>query len=384
MTKRKIALTISELPSEALASIAAYLPKTAVGFLAAAMPDDGTKVALVSSMEWESIDFLDIDKDVRLKLTDEDLDGFLRGIDAVSKVKCLKFSHLFAVTGHGLESLRGSTVLEGLDLSNIPSSDFDNSSGSGMARFYDWESGQFSDSDREFLRDCGGLFDGLLEGDKTSLSLQIMAPILESIIDTDSLRHLQFPNKWIKEDSEQFHNLFTRFKDHLNSSNPQCSNCPNICGIVELRGIQLGTCYSCLKNICMDCGEPDFRTREDNVCSNCNKYFCGDCATSTSCSECSARYCNKCNGDGRNENRFGLNRECELCGETYCRKCNPIDDCIGCSRWMCGKCERLIFHQGWGENVCERCYEDRMDFLDFDDDYSEDEYWDDTESDFEH
>jgi hypothetical protein len=51
---------------------------------------------------------------------------------------------------------------------------------------------------------------------------------------------------------------------------------------------------------------------------------------------------------------------------------------------MCGKCERLIFHQGWGENVCERCYEDRMDFLDFDDDYSEDEYWDDTESDFEH
>jgi hypothetical protein len=48
-TKRKRALTISELPTEALASIASYLPKTVVGFWAAAIPDDGTKAAILNA-----------------------------------------------------------------------------------------------------------------------------------------------------------------------------------------------------------------------------------------------------------------------------------------------------------------------------------------------
>jgi hypothetical protein len=73
-----------------------------------------------------------------LKLTDEDLDGFLRSINALSKVKSLKLCHMFAVTGRGLESLRRSTVLERLDLSNIPLSDFDNSNRS-FAFLYNWE-----------------------------------------------------------------------------------------------------------------------------------------------------------------------------------------------------------------------------------------------------
>ena len=120
---------IDNLSDELLICISNYLPKTNVALLASVFSSlnnsepSARGKSIISSFarrSWECIDFLDVDKDLRImKLTDNDIQGLLFCIDAVNNLKKLKLTHCFNFTGMGLQQLSNSVVLEQIDLSLV-------------------------------------------------------------------------------------------------------------------------------------------------------------------------------------------------------------------------------------------------------------------------
>ena len=65
---------------------------------------------------WSRLDFVDLGLVLCLRLTDDDLGAILMCIDAQRNLKQLTLTNCFLITGQGLQPLRGSGVLEKLDL----------------------------------------------------------------------------------------------------------------------------------------------------------------------------------------------------------------------------------------------------------------------------
>ena len=107
-------ITITQLP---LSAIADYLPTTSRGIFAVALSPadsfttdditDASKVLVLSNQsDWEKLDFSDYPD-----LTDNDLHQLLVLICAKNTLKILDINCCPKIIGHGLEPLRGSTVL---------------------------------------------------------------------------------------------------------------------------------------------------------------------------------------------------------------------------------------------------------------------------------
>ena len=64
----------------------------------------------------ETLDFKDVSSELASRLTDDDLRSILISVDAVNNLKKLVLTNCIKVTGIGLEPLRGSNVLQHLDL----------------------------------------------------------------------------------------------------------------------------------------------------------------------------------------------------------------------------------------------------------------------------
>ena len=62
------------------------------------------------------LDLLDLDKSLRMRLTDGDIAGILVYIDAVDNLEEIKLPYCINVRGDGLAPLRGSIVLKRADL----------------------------------------------------------------------------------------------------------------------------------------------------------------------------------------------------------------------------------------------------------------------------
>jgi hypothetical protein len=77
-------------------------------------------VSPVMSDEWNgSLDFGQIEKSLAEKLTDDHIHSIFMSIDAVNTVKTLRLTNCTNITGVGLEPLRGSTIIEHIDLQII-------------------------------------------------------------------------------------------------------------------------------------------------------------------------------------------------------------------------------------------------------------------------
>eukprot|EP00985_Skeletonema_marinoi_P000098 scaffold25_cov69-Skeletonema_marinoi.AAC.12 len=210
---------------------------------------------------WEEINFDVNEWLLCIELTDDDIAGMLACINAVQKLKRLYLTHCENITGRALEPLRGSTVLERLDLSLVGNHQ------------HSW-------------RECQ-----LLETD--------VIPILDSILDREnhSLKHLQFPYIWRKELDSFDRNLlgcereiqtgyFARFLQKYNETDYQqsirCQNCNtncrellSICREDERKyfGTQHFTCYDCLSHYCYNCSDEDAQFYL-NFCDLCDKFRC--------------------------------------------------------------------------------------------------------------
>ncbi|KAK1734932.1 hypothetical protein QTG54_014392, partial [Skeletonema marinoi] len=140
--------------------------------------------SLVTTGDWVALDFGDIEKDLSAKLSDEDIKGVLLSIDAVNNLRSLWLTNCIHITGVRLDPLRGSRIIQQIDLSLV--------------------------GDHESSK---------LDPEPTNSCAEVV-PILDSIIERGEecvLKHLQFPNEWRKERNTEsdFHAFITRYNDYL-------------------------------------------------------------------------------------------------------------------------------------------------------------------------
>ena len=261
---------ISDLPVGILVDVSAYLSKPSRAMLAAAFTAPSTSwqnndsmrrpssisTAIVSSSEWDTLDFMDIEKSLANRLSDDDMYAVLQCINAQDVLKKLKLTGCTNITGSGLIPLRRSVVLEQIDLSLLK-------------QYEDLE----SDGSSEMHH---------------SLSKDIVLPILDSIISSTttgcSLKHIQLPYSWKEEDDEgpmqEFSNRYDQYQENRGII---CSECTE-----RIRGqpwfmatnmLHYNTCYDCLKHYCEECSDNDDGTSPLNFCYTCKKDYCKDCDT---------------------------------------------------------------------------------------------------------
>ena len=258
---------ISDLPIGIIVDVSTHLSKPSKAIMAIAFtapssswqcdnltnrPSPISK-AIISSSEWETFDFEDIEKSLANRLSDDDMSAVLQCINAQDVLKKLKLTGCTNITGRGLSPLRGSVVLEQIDLSLIKKTeDIDN---------YIYGSSVIDHS----------------------MSKDVVLSILDSIISSIgcSLKYILLPCNWRTDDQlQQFAN---RYNQHLNGVN--CSKCTK--SIRSNQRIQwynlidkyhYNTCYSCLKHYCRDCSTSVTNHKGSlNCCTSCRKEYCLDC-----------------------------------------------------------------------------------------------------------
>lgn len=105
-----------EVAEAAMACLGTFLTTTERALFGVALGP--TRVSeMVTGKDVTGLDFLDIDKSLAERLTDDHLKNILINIDARNHLKVLKLTGCKGITGIGLEPLRESRVLELIDLS---------------------------------------------------------------------------------------------------------------------------------------------------------------------------------------------------------------------------------------------------------------------------
>ena len=291
------------LPSRALFAVALSPKHSAV----AASDERNTSVV---SDEWSTLNFGDIEKDLAERLSDRDISSFLKCIDAVNKLKTLKLTNCFHITGKCLEPLRGSTMIEQIDLSLV-----------GKNKSPDLDP-------------------------PPPISCDFVVPILDSIIEREgcSLRHLQFPYVWRKKrriGRVQFHEFLLRYNEMLsNRGIISCHNCSENLPEEDDRwidfsgdregnhyGIQHCTCCECLKYYCEYCVDDNGRVML-NYCGFCEREICADCQSSM--------------------------KWCDGCEKEFCVDCLDVIKCSGCDNTRCKYCLDCMYEQRCDE--CGGCF----------------------------
>lgn len=356
-------LHVSDLPIGFLVDVSAYLSKPSRALFAVAMTapssfwrDDvnsemrksATSQAIVSSTQWEALDFVDIEKKLAKKLSDDDVGAILTCINAKQTLKTLKLTGCVKIRGNGLEPLRDSAVLEQIDLSIVD------------------------------------LHEMPEDAPDSCIYEKCCLPILESIIASvhGSLKHVQFPQTWIGARSEHhirrrthlttkwLSDFLERFNQLFISRTLGCSRCDVSMGNCKnwvlgwpITGDQPRTCYSCTKhfcNLCVDETGQDFLRQ----CGISKKYYCSDCVPVSNwehcpmcgidmwCSCCEGLWCEECGVERLGRICSSCLCICECCGKRQCYDCAPNIECENCERVICEGCS-----DGSSDNVrrCDDC-----------------------------
>eukprot|EP00986_Skeletonema_menzelii_P018661 scaffold26675_cov182-Skeletonema_menzelii.AAC.3 len=309
-TKHQNVRCISDLPSGILAHAASFLAAPSKALFAIALDADS---AVLPKGARPSLEF---EEEAAKKLTDSDIERVLLCIDAVDSVKRLKLANCTNITGTCLEPLRGSFIIEQIDLSLVGDS-------------------QSTKLDPE-----------------PPISCDHVLPILDSIIAGEgcALKHLQFPHVWRKKQLQgsDFQALIRRYNQMWgNREEVKCLQCNTTlpqfrAGDPQARagewispesysfqryGVQLNTCYGCFKHFC-------YRCRDDDTnligCSKCKRDYCNDCkdiVEMDSCGICSSHNCcyeYVCHECG-----------CEICTDCALQHCSI---CVECDKAVCLEC----------------------------------------------
>lgn len=362
---------ITDLPNEALTKISEYLPDIHVALLAIAltapsasqrkcnrqlMPPSAASKAIVKSVwedahdkiserNWEVFDFVGVEKKVANNLNDDDVADILVCIDAVNKVKRFLLTGCIGIAGRGMEPLRGSVVLEQIDLSLVKKHE-----------------------------------NPIKPGRPPLISEAVVLSILDSIVDADgnSLKHIQLPRKWlffgdemrIVDNESLLHRFLMKFNRLLTSRPFNCSKLRSSLGTIhncsldsawreqlvdldegEEYGLQPFTCYHCLLNFCQD-WEPVGVYVEP--CTLCAKYFCSSCNPTPDCENCLKMICNGCMTfvECECDSKYcaECNATCTYCNQSCCRQCSVV---CACDKTKCPACQHKELG---GVQSCDRCF----------------------------
>ncbi len=367
--------SLSDLPIGALSHVSGYLTLPSRALFASALNcrDDSERCSAIVGDQRDVLDFGDIEKELAVKLNDDHVRNALLSIDAVNNLKTLRLTNLLNITGIGLEPLRGSTMIEKIDLSLV---------GNNVS---------------PDLRPA------------PPISCTDVLPILDSIIDMggeSSLKLLIFPKKWRKERNidTEFHAFLGRYNELLCSRTVTCFKCDSNLSddsdsMMQMEnhyefGTQIFTCCDCMKHYCHDCSEEGeggiyslsalcrtcnrrlcFHCSRERACTSCDVWYCVDCMDMKQCVQCDEIVCLSCNRGCRNvccdekiwcdscaENdpNNGL-RSCYNCLAEYCGDCcnsNPdeyLNYCIDCCQNLCRECQVIKSKEGM-TNYCEGCH----------------------------
>ena len=298
-----------------MVSIASYLPTSSLALFAVALtaPSEAwlsdTSKAIISASQdsWETLDFSDFG-DVANKLSDDDLRALLVCIDAKNKVKTLRLGSCTLLVGHGLEPLRGSTVLKDIDLRS-----------------------------------------NTVDGQTTPFSQASILSILENILDIEGglKKHLNMgrdiPKEW-RRDSD----FVQKFKQLLRCKGTTCDAHENFLSTHANETNCLGepsvACLTCFRSLCDVCQHSDEEYiyqadgYDDSIltCDKCGVTMCKDsCENFAHCDGCGSKFCSVCKEDDDVDAALRCDyvdeplRSC-YCDETRCLSCGPgCGQCLG-------------------------------------------------------
>ena len=299
--RRSNKVHITDLPDGILVSISSYLAKPSTVLFAIATSSNSqqhtqTSKAIISSINWNVLDFGDIEKSLASKLSDDHIDKILKSIDAVNNLHILKLAGCINITGSGLNVLRSSTTIKQIDLSLV------------------------------------GKHEVPLLPEPLLSEIEVIS-ILYDIIGRgrgSSLKQLEFLKKWRNIRSTQFDQFLERYNDYLTNKRFCCSKCDKLCEETDPEwifrsrleekafGTQNYTCSGCLKHFCRrgECGG-------DVWCDKCEKQYCEECSPSTKCQWCDLYFCNAC--EEMNEIVLGYGGTDLLCDECLIIYNQPSD-----------------------------------------------------------
>ncbi|KAL7524983.1 hypothetical protein ACHAXR_000805, partial [Thalassiosira sp. AJA248-18] len=195
-------ITIDAMPDALLGGVAEFLPKPSRAIFAVAMTAPSSSWANSAyqqlrrgekkeknAEQWETLDFVGIDKSLASRLTDDDVRTILVCINANESLKKLKLTGCINITGHGLEPLRGSTILEQIDLS------------------------------------LAAQHESPAIEPEPSISEAAALPILDSIVGADgsSLKYIQLPHAWRENQSSLLDEFLARYNVLLGNRGSSCS-----------------------------------------------------------------------------------------------------------------------------------------------------------------
>ena len=312
--------------------------------------------AILSAQQWETLDFEDIEKELANKLSDDDIYAILKCINAQDVLKRLSLAGCINISGMGLEPLRGSVVLEQIDLSRTD------------IRDPAWNSNSYHLNPRI-----------------SALSEEIVVNLLDSIVNKDgcSLKYILFPRMWRDGAfvSLSIRDFRARYNQMHNNRMLKCSKCSVSMGD-ELEWLvgrdtrvthrfkdscQKNTCYSCLKPFCAGCLIDDDESSFPEflqLCGTCDRDYCADCSPTLACSTpgcgdggdgltCSAcmATCGSCKKKVCKDFCFHF---CDGCGRGACRSCMHYNECSGNN---CGKahCHDCFDGEEYNVHYCEGC-----------------------------
>lgn len=317
---------ITDLPVGILVDVAAYLSKPSRAIFATAItaPSSSWKNdnlmhrlsnrsrAIISPLQWDILDFADIESTLAKKLTDNDIHAVLQCINAQDVLKRLKITGCVNIAGHGLKPISRSTTIQVIDLS--------------IAKQHKYHPDALA----------------------ALISYEAIIPILDSIISLDecAVRYTVFPESWPIR-SEMLEGFVRRYNERFENYGLTCPVCPPD----EDSGLEPGQwmehdhpygargpfgshrqgniCYQCLRPICYGCVIPDDDEHPFlKFCDVCNRDFCFDCQEMEAC-------CVYEHVDG-----VPSARNCSRCRDHAVCQCHQVCDecsvrCIDCDRKFC-------------------------------------------------
>ncbi|KAL3810765.1 hypothetical protein ACHAXA_001590 [Cyclostephanos tholiformis] len=280
-----------------------------------------------------------IDLSGNSRITDEQLRVFLENIDARTTTRILSLVGCPNVNGTGLEPLRGSIVMEDIDLRVRGSLPLVGDLGKLRG-----PSGLREDCVAEILRSMLPI----LPGQPVALRRVAIRPAIRPHLFDNAVRPLHmFLGDELQEQRPPSHDtprhlyygpaicrflrLHDSFRKSLSPSDPRyCDDGPDSCSLCGVAGAVLCD-SSCNGRFCTACALPQ-------DCPECDKRKCQWCSTIVMCASCGKRSCASHGYEG-----------CGGCGVIFCQDCHvdKLDFSIVRNEYCCSQCEPPY----WGGNI---------------------------------
>ena len=340
---------LADMPAESLRHIVSFIPgfsQALFGLAVAAANDEllnKNSFAIVDDQCWEDLDFGEIEQELAMRLSDDDIKAVLWCIDAANKVKRLSLAHCVNVTGTCLEPLRGSAVIEQIDMSLVARND----SPTLLELWHPPQQIYF-----------------LVAPLDPPLSCEVVLPILDSIIGLKqcSLQHLRFPKSWrghcqttmkFREDIEREHRKYFDRGDTFKPDPAFVSFLSRYNQVLMSRGTI--SCVNCSRGLPRSGYELVGSIFSDDDATNLLTF--GN--QNHTCSQCMKHYCYRC--DGRQDRQYGFCEfsleRCDICEKDQCVECSGTYHCEGCRNYYCMSCSEgtTCSDSGCDNKICSDC-----------------------------